>query len=371
MPMADPTLDPYAFPTLDQEEMQQLCKFKEHTCEEFQDGQTVFKAGQPNMSMYVVESGGIDILNPADENKKIVSHGPGHFSGDIDLLTGRPIIVNGVAHGRTSVLKVAGGEPFRTLLNRLPRLSEKLIIAMQARRRLLEKSGIAGVRVIGPADCPATNEIREFLYKNFVPSVWVNSDSQEGQAKMCSIKEGAGFPIVEMLTGDVLTHPSLHELAEKAGIWKGCPSETVDLAIVGGGPAGLAAGVYAASEGLCTIVLDCLGPGGQAGASSRIENFIGFPAGLSGAELATRGPAIAEIRRKNDRVRPRRRDRNQRRPRRAANPWAQLRHAHHRPGRARRQRRKMAELRSRGAKKFERMRRLSCLHCRGVGVVQR
>jgi thioredoxin reductase (NADPH) len=289
MPAPDPTLDPYAFPSLDEEEMRQLQEFKEHTCEEYQDGQTVFKAGQPNVSMYAVKSGAIDILNPANDNKRIVSHGPGHFSGDIDLLTGRPIIVNGVARGRTQVLKVPGGEPFCKLLNRLPRLSEKLLVAMQARRRLLEKSGIAGVRVIGPADCPATNEIREFLYKNFVPTIWINSDSQQGQAKMCSIKEGAGFPIVELRAGEVLRHPSLHELAEKAGIWKGCPSETVDLAIVGAGPAGLAAGVYAASEGLNTIVLDCLGPGGQAGASSRIENFIGFPAGLSGAELATRG----------------------------------------------------------------------------------
>src|SRR4029077_1933564 len=89
--------------------------------------------------------------------------------------------------------------------------------------------------------------------------------------------------------GKILLNPTLQELAQSAGIWKHCPAQEVDFAIVGAGPAGLAAAVYASSEGLSTLMLDRLGPGGQAGGSSRIENFIGFPAGLSGAELATRG----------------------------------------------------------------------------------
>jgi thioredoxin reductase (NADPH) len=279
-------VDPKAFPTLDAEEMEQLKKHA--TCEAYQDGALVFRAGQANMSMYVVKSGAIDILNPANDNEKIVTHGPGQFSGDIDLLTGRPIMVNGVARGKTEVLKVEGGEPFRKLINQIPRLSEKLLDALQARRRMLEAGGIAGVRVIGPADCPLTNEVREFLYKNFVPFTWVSSESETGKTLMCSLDSGAGFPIIELRNGDVLTKPTLQQLGSEAGVWHGCPDHTVDLAIVGGGPAGLAAAVYAASEGLSTIVLDSLGPGGQAGASSRIENFIGFPSGLSGTELATR-----------------------------------------------------------------------------------
>src|SRR5207249_5284718 len=96
-------------------------------------------------------------------------------------------------------------------------------------------------------------------------------------------------PAIECGNGRVLVNPSLQELACEAGIWKHCPSQEVDLAIVGAGPAGIAAAVYASSEGLSTLMLDRLGPGGQAGGSSRIENFIGFPAGLSGADLATRG----------------------------------------------------------------------------------
>ena len=96
-------------------------------------------------------------------------------------------------------------------------------------------------------------------------------------------------PVIECGNGRVLVNPSLQELASEAGIWKHCPSQEVDFAIVGAGPAGIAAAVYASSEGLSTLMLDKLGPGGQAGGSSRIENFIGFPAGLSGADLATRG----------------------------------------------------------------------------------
>ena len=97
------------------------------------------------------------------------------------------------------------------------------------------------------------------------------------------------MPVIECGDGRLLANPSLQELASEAGIWRHCPSQEIDFAIVGAGPAGIAAAVYAASEGLSTLMLDRLGPGGQAGGSSRIENFIGFPAGLSGAELATRG----------------------------------------------------------------------------------
>src|SRR5208337_3805462 len=113
--------------------------------------------------------------------------------------------------------------------------------------------------------------------------------TEEGQRLLAALGSPRKTPVIECANGRVLVNPSLQELANEAGIWKHCPSQEVDLAIVGAGPAGLAAAVYAASEGISTLMLDRLGPGGQAGGSSRIENFIGFPAGLSGAELATRG----------------------------------------------------------------------------------
>jgi thioredoxin reductase (NADPH) len=149
--------------------------------------------------------------------------------------------------------------------------------------------GTLGLRVVGPGRCRDTNTVREFLYKNFVPFMWFDTETEEGQVALKALGSPRKTPVIECGNGRVLVNPSLQELASEAGIWKCVPSQEVDLAIVGAGPAGITAAVYASSEGLSTVIFDKLGPGGQAGASSRIENFIGFPAGLSGADLATRG----------------------------------------------------------------------------------
>ena len=218
----------------------------------------------------------------------IVVHEPGQFSGDIDLLTGRPVIVNAVARGNTRVLCIPGNH-LRALLNRVPSFGEKLIVAFTRRRELLSELGTLGLRIVGPGRCRDTNTVREFLYKNFVPFTWFDSETEEGKKVLTSLGSPKKTPAIECGNGQVLVNPSLHELAAAAGIWRACPSQEVDFVIVGAGPAGIAAAVYASSEGLSTLMLDRLGPGGQAGGSSRIENFIGFPAGLSGADLATRG----------------------------------------------------------------------------------
>ena len=236
----------------------------------------------------IVESGQVEIRNPTDGQRVIAVHEPGEFAGDIDLLTGRPVIVTAVAQGATRVLCVPGSQ-FRSLLNHVPDLGEKLIVAFTSRRELLARLGVIGLRVVGPAHCRDTNTVREFLYKNFVPFTWFDPESEQGRGVLATLGAGRAMPIIECSDGRVLVNPSLQELASEAGIWRHCPSQEVDFAIVGAGPAGMAAAVYAASEGLSTLMLDRLGPGGQAGGSSRIENFIGFPAGLSGAELASRG----------------------------------------------------------------------------------
>src|SRR5205807_2259611 len=127
-----------------------------------------------------------------------------------------------------------------------------------------------------------------FLFKNFVPFTWYDSASDDGQKLMNGWGSPKKSPVIEFGDGRLLFNPGLRELAQSAGVWRLCPTAAVDLAIVGAGPAGMAAAVYAASEGVSTVVLDRLGPGGQAGGSSRIENFIGFPSGLSGTDLATR-----------------------------------------------------------------------------------
>jgi thioredoxin reductase (NADPH) len=258
------------------------------TAHDYADGETIFRAGQAEIDLFVVESGQIDILNPKNDHQVIATHEPGQFSGDIDLLTGRPVIVSAVARGKSRVWRVPGSH-LRGLLNRVPSLGEKLIVAFTRRRELLLQQGGLGLRVVGPGHCRDTNTVREFLYKNFVPFTWYDPETDEGRKVFEAMGAPKKTPAIECGDGQVLLNPSLRELASSAGIWRGCPAQQVDLAIVGAGPAGIAAAVYAASEGLSTLMLDRLGPGGQAGGSSRIENFIGFPAGLSGAELATRG----------------------------------------------------------------------------------
>ncbi len=258
------------------------------TARDYADGETIFRAGQADIDLVIVESGQVEIQNPTDGQRVIAVHEPGQFAGDIDLLTGRPVIVTAVAQGATRVLCVPGSQ-LRSLLNRVPGLGEKLIAAFTSRRELLARLGVIGLRVVGPAHCRDTNTVREFLYKNFVPFTWFDPESEQGRTVLAALGSGRTMPVIECSDGRVLVNPSLQELANEAGIWKHCPSQEVDFAIVGAGPAGIAAAVYAASEGLSTLMLDRLGPGGQAGGSSRIENFIGFPAGLSGAELATRG----------------------------------------------------------------------------------
>jgi thioredoxin reductase (NADPH) len=274
-----------AFPRLDAGDLAALRPLA--TPCSFEDGQSIFRAGDADLDLFVVESGGIEITNPADGDRHVVTHGPGQFSGDIDLLTRRPVIVNGTARGPTRLLRVPG-ERLRELLNRVPRLSEKLLVALQERRRLLSEAGVLGLKVVGPGKCRDTMRVREFLFKNFVPFTWNDSASPEGQALLAGWGSPTRLPVVESGAGRVLINPGLRELAQSAGVWRHCPGEPVDLAIVGAGPAGMTAAVYAASEGVSTVVLDQLGPGGQAAGSSRIENFIGFPSGLSGVELATR-----------------------------------------------------------------------------------
>jgi len=253
----------------------------------FQDGDTIFRAGDAEVDLFVVESGAMEILNPADDDRPIVTHGPGQFAGDIDLLTRRPVIVTAVARGKTRLLRVPGAR-LREVLNKLPHLSETMLIAIQERRRLLAETGVVGLKVVGPGKCRDTTLVREFLFKNFVPFTWYDSVSDKGKQLIASWGSPQRSPIIEFGDGRKLINPSLRELATSAGVWRHCPPDPVDLAIIGAGPAGMAAAVYASSEGVSTIVLDRVGPGGQASASSKIENFMGFPSGLSGADLATR-----------------------------------------------------------------------------------
>lgn len=154
---------------------------------------------------------------------------------------------------------------------------------------MLEASGLEGLRVFGDHADPATLRLCEFMHRNGVPHRWLDTAEPATQAKLAALDQPAGeFPVVAWHRQVVFQNPTLTEVATHVGLRRPMPDQTFDTVIIGGGPAGLGAAVYAASEGLATLVLDRLGPGGQAGSSSRIENYAGFPAGLSGRELALR-----------------------------------------------------------------------------------
>jgi thioredoxin reductase (NADPH) len=279
------TLIDSTFPKLSVEELNLLRPMA--ISEEYKDGEPVFQVGDANIDLFVVESGLLDIFDPSNQKEPIVTHEPGQFSGDIDVLTHRPVIVTGKVRGQTCVLRVPAAKVSEVLI-RIPRISDKMMTAFQKRRELLQQLGTLGLSVLGPGRCKHTTVIREFLHKNFVPFTWIDSETEEGRAAYVLLGSPAAMPTVEC-KGVLLVQPTLSELANRAGIWRHFPGKSVDLIVIGAGPAGITAAVYAASEGLSTLVLDSIGPGGQAGGSSKIENFIGFPAGLSGNELALRG----------------------------------------------------------------------------------
>jgi thioredoxin reductase (NADPH) len=277
-----------AFPKLSEAEVEclaglaKLCSFK--------DGEAILQAGQRGMPFYVVESGEIAIVDESRaEPKTIVVHGPREFTGDVSLLTDRPSVVSAYARGECRAYCVSQAD-LRRVIQEIPDLSDKLLEAFQTRRTMLERSGFVGVRVFGHLGDPDVTVIREFFDKNKVPHTWIDADEAEGRAALESLKVSPDqLPFVACNRGTRSARPTVTRLAECLGLKRQISTEPFDLVIVGAGPAGLAAAVYGASEGLATIVLDRFGPGGQAGTSSRIENYMGFPAGLSGADLANRG----------------------------------------------------------------------------------
>ncbi len=285
--MSNLTPEQIAFPILNPQQLELVGELG--NLETFADGHELISVGQRDYPFCVVVKGEVRIIDSSSGTERdVISHGPGGFIGDVDILTGRPAVISAVAKGETRAY-IVSADKARRLLNEVPDLSELLLEAFQMRRQLLQASEFLGTRIVGESHSPETARIREFFYKNHVPHTFFDVGDEDGKAQLRQLGATVEDVPVVACSGHVSKKPSITKIAECMSISRQVEKEHYDLTIVGAGPAGLAAAVYAASEGVKTLVIDRIGPGGQAGSSSKIENFIGFPSGLSGAELANRG----------------------------------------------------------------------------------
>ena len=280
-----------AFPTLDETQIRQLARCTTAEPKLFRNGQTLFAVGDQNMSFFIVKSGEVEIVDySGDEPNTVTVHRPGEFTGDISHLTGLPAIVSAIARGDCEVYEVPG-DALRKVLNQCPATSDIILQAFIARRQLLRESPkFTGLRVIGSRYSTDTFRVRDFLSKNRILFTWVDLETDpnvDRLLKQFGVTE-SDTPVVAFGSMLLLRNPSNRQLADAIGIRQPLDDLVYDLVVVGAGPAGLAAAVYGASEGLRTAVLEHTAPGGQAGSSMRIENYLGFPTGLTGSELAGR-----------------------------------------------------------------------------------
>jgi thioredoxin reductase (NADPH) len=259
-------------------------------------GELVTKAGQRNVGLTAVLRGELEVFESRDGQELILaSPGPREFLGDVAMLTGAAALANSRGKAAESEVLQVPADRLRQALAELPGVGEPIVQAfIMRRKRIMRDREFAGLRILTPKDSRDGRELDDFLDKNHVPHRLVDFHNDEGRG-LAERLHLASHDLPALITpnGMPLRHPSLREVARIAGLLKPLASDedeevSCDLAIVGAGPAGLAAAVYAASEGLRTVVLEGYAPGGQAGSSSLIENFFGFPTGISGGELAFR-----------------------------------------------------------------------------------
>jgi len=258
----------------------------------FRAGDPLASTGEVSRGLIVVLEGEVEITqrDARGSPRSIVVHGPGSFMGELAQLAGRPALVDGVARTDGSAIVIASGR-LSDLLVEEAELGERIMRALILRRVGLLETGGGGPVIVGRAENPDVLRLEGFLARNGHPHQRLDPDldlAARGLVERFEI-ERPDLPIVLCPNGSLLRNPTEEELARCIGLLRPIdPSKVYDVAVVGAGPAGLATAVYAASEGLSVLVLDCRAFGGQAGASARIENYLGFPTGISGMALMAR-----------------------------------------------------------------------------------
>jgi thioredoxin reductase (NADPH) len=259
-------------------------------------GDYLYREGDRTYDFYVVVSAEVDILVGVDGTERVVAHhGAGRFLGELNMLSGLRVFVSARVTKSGEVIAVPR-DRLRDVMTTNARVGDMILAAFMARRTLLLDDAAPSIRVVGSRFSADSLRVREFLARTRIPHEWLDTESDpqvEDLLRQSGI-EAADLPVV-IATGSVLRNPTPGELSSFLGLTvENLPQRCFDLLVIGGGPAGLAAAVYGASEGLRTLGVEMTAPGGQAGASSRIENYLGFPMGISGADLTQRAVIQAQ-----------------------------------------------------------------------------
>jgi thioredoxin reductase (NADPH) len=279
--------DPTLFPRLTPSQVEYLGEIG--TQVSLGTGEVLWEHGSRDTPLYVVHSGAVDIIERRPEGDRYFTQcRAGTFIGDISMFTGEPTIAAGVAAEPTSLLAIPT-EDVRRVVATAAELGDLLLRTMVTRREWLQGRGYGQQRLIGPRWSTEAFAVRELLERNLVPFTW-HDLATDGESR--ALLEGLGIGAAEcpvLVRADSVIRPAtVATVADELGLRAQIDGGTFDVVVLGGGPAGLAAAVYASSEGLSTLVVERFAPGGQAGTSARIENYLGFPTGLSGAELTRR-----------------------------------------------------------------------------------
>jgi thioredoxin reductase (NADPH) len=290
----DPT-DPYrrlqqSFPILKESQIERLIPYGR--IRNISGGKLLYQRGQRHVDFYVILEGNVDIFARDERNQETIftTHGKGQFTGELDLFSDNKVLVNARTVEPSRILCIPRNN-VRKMLTSETDMNETFMRAFILRRMGLVLHHQGGVKVLGPKDDPDTMRIRQFLTRNNYPHLFLDFHSEQAKQILTEEKINYQAPVAMVLIPDSLPliRPNNLNLAEELGFLENFDEEKIyDLAVIGAGPGGLAAAVYGASEGLNTVVLEALAPGGQAGTSSRIENYLGFPNGISGQALAGR-----------------------------------------------------------------------------------
>jgi thioredoxin reductase (NADPH) len=276
--------DEVMYPRLSEEKLQRLAEQGERRS--FAAGETLYEQGQREVPWFVVERGRVRVLDrKPGKDIWIAEADAGTFLGDIAVFTGEPAIAECVADEPTDVIAFER-QALRAMLASWPVMAELVLRTMMARREWHEANGYGVLRLIAPRDSRRAFEVRDLLERNLIPVKWYDVDTDPESAAMLNWLQipPEETPVLVRNTA-VLRNPSAAQVARDLGLRAQIDGERFDLVVLGGGPAGLAGAVYGGSEGLRTLVAEAWAPGGQAGTSTRIENYLGFPTGISGSAL--------------------------------------------------------------------------------------